>query len=56
LVAPESWLKDRQASSDRVGGELRAVPGMLLVKQTASRHRAIEQLLNQPPAPTDPFR
>jgi hypothetical protein len=55
LVAPESWLKDRQANSDRVGGELRAVPGMLLVKQTASRHRAIEQLLNQPPTPAIPF-
>ncbi|MFN6103261.1 MAG: hypothetical protein ACK5EA_02250, partial [Planctomycetaceae bacterium] len=55
LVAPESWLKDRPANSDRVGGELRAVPGLLLVKQTPSRHRAIEQLLNQPAASTDPF-
>lgn len=55
LVAPESWLKDRPANSDRVGGELRAVPGLLLVKQTLSRHRAIEQLLNQPAASTDPF-
>jgi hypothetical protein len=56
LVAPESWLKDRQANSDRVGGELRPVPGLLLVKQTASRHRAIEKLLDQSPAPGDPFR
>jgi hypothetical protein len=56
LVAPESWLKDRQANSDRVGGELRAVPGLLLVKQTPNRHRAIERLLDQPPAPADPFR
>jgi hypothetical protein len=56
LVAPESWLKDRPANSDRVGGELRPVPGLLLVKQTASRHRAIEKLLDQSPAPGDPFR
>ena len=55
LVAPESWIKDRGANSDRVGGELRAVPGLLLVKQTPSRHRAIEQLLNQPPTSSDPF-
>jgi len=55
LVAPESWLKDRAANSDRVGGELRAVPGLLLVKQTASRHKAIERLLDQTPAPADPF-
>lgn len=56
LVAPESWLKDRQANSDRVGGELRAVPGLLLVKQTASRHQAIGKLLDQSSAPADPFR
>jgi len=55
LVAPESWLKDRQANSDRVGGELRTVPGLLLVKQTPTRHREVEKLLDHSSASTDPF-
>ncbi|MCY2965824.1 MAG: hypothetical protein NT069_19700 [Planctomycetota bacterium] len=45
IVAPRSWKQNAQRLSDRAEAELRAVPGLLLIRQTKTNHRELRRLL-----------
>ncbi len=45
IVAPRSWKQNSQRLSDNAEAELRAVPGLLLIRQTKSNHQELRRLL-----------
>lgn len=45
IIAPDSWLPSGRRLEGRNGGEIRHVPGMLLIRQTRSHHQEIRRLL-----------